>query len=149
MSGKSFDEWQLGERIDHPVHHLVTEEDNRLFTTMTHNPHPPHGAETARAGEPGHIMVHGTFTFSLMIGIAVAETTLGVLVANVGYEKLVMPRPVFIGDTLRVETEVAALRPSRSRPGDGIVTFSHAAINQRDETVCACLHMALLHGRYR
>ena len=57
-----------------------------------------------------------------------------------------MPKPVFIGDTLRARTEVAELKDSRSRPGCGIVTFRHELVNQRDEIVCQCLRMALLKG---
>jgi acyl dehydratase len=67
-----------------------------------------------------------------------------VLVANLGYDRLVMPKPVFLGDTLRIESEVVELKPSKSRPGSGVVTFAHRAINQRDEVVCSCLRMALL-----
>ena len=147
MAGRTFDEWQLGDRIEHPIRRTVTETDNLLFSTLTHNPQPLHiDAEAARASEFGQILVNGTFTFSLMVGLTVAETTLGTLIANLGYDKLVMPKPVFLGDTLRVESEVVELRPSKSRPGAGIVTFEHRAINQRDEIVCSCLRMALLKG---
>jgi acyl dehydratase len=147
MPGRWFDEWQVGDRIEHPIRRTVTETDNLLFSTMTHNPQPLHlDIEAAKASEFGQILVNGTFTFSLMIGISVAETTLGVLVANLGYDKLVMPKPVFLGDTLRIESEVVELKPSKSRPGSGIVTFAHRAINQRDETVCSCLRMALIKG---
>ena len=148
MAGRHFDEWQVGDRVEHPIRRTVTETDNLLFSTLTHNPQPLHiDAEAARASEFGQILVNGTFTFSLMIGLSVAETTLGTLVANLGYDKLVMPKPVFLGDTLRVESEVVELRPSKSRPGCGIVTFEHRAINQRDEIVCSCLRMALLNGK--
>ena len=147
MAGRYYDEWQVGDRIEHPIRRTVTETDNLLFSTLTHNPQPLHiDAEAAKASEFGQILVNGTFTFSLMIGLSVAETTLGTLVANLGYDKLVMPKPVVLGDTLRVESEVVELRPSKSRPGSGIVTFEHRAINQRDETVCSCLRMALLKG---
>ena len=148
MAGRHYDEWQVGDRIEHPIRRTVTETDNLLFSTLTHNPQPLHiDAEAAKASEFGQILVNGTFTFSLMIGLSVAETTLGTLIANLGYDKLVMPKPVFLGDTLRVESEVTELRPSKSRPGSGIVTFEHRAINQRGEIVCSCLRMALLKGR--
>jgi len=148
MAGRYYDEWQVGDRIEHPIHRTVTETDNLLFSTLTHNPQPLHiDAEAAKASEFGQILVNGTFTFSLMIGLSVGETTLGTLVANLGYDKLVMPKPVFLGDTIRVESEVVELRPSKSRPGSGIVTFEHRAINQRDEVVCSCLRMALLKSK--
>ena len=148
MAGKFFDEWQIGETITHEIRRTVTETDNLLFSTMTHNPQPLHlDAEAAKASEFGQILVNGTFTFSLMVGLSVGDTTLGTLVANLGYDKLVMPKPVFIGDTLRAETEVIGLKESKSRPGAGIVTFLHRCINQRDEIVCQCERAALIKGK--
>jgi acyl dehydratase len=145
MAGKYFDEWQVGERIVHEIRRTVTETDNLLFSVMTHNPQPLHiDAEAAKASEFGQILVNGTFTFSLMVGLSVGDTTLGTLVANLGYDKLSMPKPVFLGDTLRAETEVIALKESKSRPDAGVVTFVHKAINQRDEVVCQCERAALI-----
>lgn len=145
MSGRTFGEWQVGDRIEHPIRRTVTETDNLLFSTMTHNPQPLHiDAEAAARSEFGRILVNGTFTFSLMVGLSVGETTLGTLVANLGYDKLVMPKPVFLGDTLRARTEVVELRESRSRPEAGIVSFRHEMLNQRDEMVCRCLRTALI-----
>ena len=133
MAGRYFDQWAVGDRIIHEIRRTVTETDNLLFSTMTHNPQPLHlDAEAAKASEFGQILVNGTFTFALMVGLSVGDTTLGTLVANLGYDKLVHPKPVFIGDTMRAETEVAELKPSRSRPNAGIVTFMHQLINQRD-----------------
>ncbi|MGC6399629.1 MaoC family dehydratase [Sphingomonas sp. FW199] len=148
MAGRYFDEWNIGERIEHPIRRTVTETDNLLFSTMTHNPQPLHiDAEAARASEFGQILVNGTFTFALMIGVTVGETTLGTLIANLGYDEVRMPKPVFIGDTLRAVSEVKALRPSASRPGQGIVIWRHELWNQRDEIVCQCLRSALLRSR--
>lgn len=148
MAGKHYDEWQVGDRIAHDLRRTVTETDNLLFSTMTHNPQPLHlDAEAARASEFGQILVNGTFTFALMVGLSVGDTTLGTLVANLGYDKVVMPRPVFIGDTMRAETEVMELRDSKSRPEAGLVTFRHRLINQRDEVVCECLRTALLNRK--
>lgn len=148
MAGKYFDEWQVGDRIEHEIRRTVTETDNLLFTTMTHNPQPLHlDIEAAKASEFGQILVNGTFTFSLMVGLSVGDTTLGTLVANLGYDKLVMPKPVAIGDTLRATSEISELRESKSRPMAGIVTFAHEMLNQRDEVVCSCLRSALLHKR--
>jgi acyl dehydratase len=145
MAGRWFDEWQVGDRMEHEIRRTVTETDNLLFSTMTHNPQPLHiDLEAAKASEFGRILVNGTFTFALMIGLSVGDTTLGTLIANLGYDQVVMPKPVFIGDTIRVETEVTAVRESRSRPNAGIVTFQHRAINQRGEIVCQCLRSALI-----
>ncbi|TKD50046.1 MaoC family dehydratase [Sphingomonas baiyangensis] len=148
MAGRWFDEWQVGDTIAHDLRRTVTETDNLLFSTMTHNPQPLHlDAEAAAASEFGRILVNGTFTFALMVGLSVGDTTLGTLVANLGYDKVVMPAPVFIGDTLRASSEVVEIRPSRSRPGQGIVTWRHRLHNQRDELVCECLRSALLRAR--
>ena len=148
MAGRWFDDWTVGDTLVHEIRRTVTETDNVLFTTMTHNPQPLHlDAEFASKSEFGQILVNGTFTFALMIGLSVADTTLGTLIANLGYDKLVMPKPVFIGDTLRAESEVSELRPSKSRPGAGVVTFAHRLMNQRDEIVCQCLRSALINGK--
>ena len=148
MAGRYFDDWSIGDRIEHEIRRTVTETDNLLFSTMTHNPQPLHlDIEAAKASEFGQILVNGTFTFALMVGLSVGETTLGMLVANLGYDKLVHPKPVFIGDTMRCETEVTELKPSKSRPNAGIVTFTHRLINQRDEIVCQCLRTALIERR--
>ena len=147
MAGRHFDEWQVGDRIAHDIRRTVTETDNLLFSVMTHNPQPLHiDAEAAKASEFGQILVNGTFTFALMIGLSVGDTTLGTLIANLGYDKLIHPKPVFLGDTMRAETEITDLKPSKSRPGAGIVTFTHRLRNQRDEIVCQCLRMALIKG---
>lgn len=148
MSGRHYDEWRIGDAITHDIRRTVTETDNLLFTTMTHNPQPLHlDIEAARASEFGQILVNGTFTFALMIGLSVGDTTLGTLIANLGYDRLVMPKPVFIGDTMRASSEVIGLRDSKSRPDAGIVTFAHRLHNQRDELVCQCERSALLKRR--
>jgi acyl dehydratase len=148
MAGRFFEDWVVGDQIAHEIRRTVTETDNLLFSAMTYNPQPLHiDAEAARASEFGQILVNGTFTFALMVGLSVGDTTLGSLVANLSYDKLVMPRPVFIGDTMRAETFVETLKASRSRPNAGIVTFRHRLINQRDEIVCECLRSALIKRR--
>jgi acyl dehydratase len=100
MAGKYFDQWSVGETLTHEIRRTVTETDNLLFSAMTHNPQPLHlDAEAARESEFGQIFVNGTFTFSLMIGLSVGDTTLGTLAANLGYDKLMTPKPVFLCDT--------------------------------------------------
>ena len=145
MAGRYFDEWTVGDRIAHPITRTVTETDNVLISTLTHNPQPLHlDAEYARATEFGRPVVNSCFTFSLAVGITVADTTLGTLVANLGYDEMRFPAPVFVGDTLRIESEVIDLRESKSRPNAGIVTWAHRAINQKGETVCTFKRSALL-----
>ena len=148
MPGRFFDEWQIGDTVTHAITRTVTETDNLLFSTLTHNPQPLHiDAEAARQSEFGQILVNSCFTFSLLVGVSVADTTLGTLIANLGFDEVKFPKPVFIGDTLRFESACVAVRASNSRPGAGIVTWEHRAINQRGETVCTMKRSALLHGR--
>lgn len=145
MSGRFFDDWTVGDRIEHAIRRTVTETDNLLISTLSHNTQPLHvDADYAAQTEFGRIVVNSCFTFALMIGISVGDTTQGTLVANLGIEKFVTPMPVFIGDTLRITSEVVAARASRSRSDAGIVTFRHQAINQRRETVADCLRLALV-----
>jgi acyl dehydratase len=145
MPGRYFDEWQVGDTVAHAITRTVTETDNVLISTLTHNPQPLHlDHEAAAKTEFGKPLVNSCFTFSLMIGVSVADTTLGTLVANLGYDQLRFPHPVFVGDTLRSETECIAVRESKSRPNAGIVTWAHRSFNQRDELVCECTRSALL-----
>ena len=145
MAGKLYDAWEIGEVIKHDLRRTVTETDNLMISTLTHNPQPLHlDAVYAGSTEFGRIVVNGIFTFGLMIGVSVGDTTLGTLVANLGYDEVVMPKPVFIGDTLRVETTVIDKRPSKSRPSDGLVVFEHRTFNQNDELVCRCKRTAML-----
>jgi len=114
---------------------------------MTHNMQPLHlDAEFAKASEFGKIIVNSTFTFSLAVGLSITDTTLGTLIANLGFDKVVTPRPVFIGDTLTCHSEVAELRPSKSRPGQGIVVFKHEMTNQHGEVVLVMERSTLLRG---
>ncbi|MEO8175378.1 MAG: MaoC family dehydratase [Sphingomicrobium sp.] len=145
MPGRYFDEWQVGDRVAHEVTRTVTETDNVLISALTHNPQPLHlDHEAAAASEFGKPLVNSVYTFGLMVGVSVADTTLGTLVANLGYDKLVFPNPVFVGDTLRSETECIAVRESKSRPNAGIITWAHRSFNQRDQLVCECTRTALL-----
>jgi acyl dehydratase len=145
MAGRYFEEWKVGDRIAHTITRTVTETDNLLITTLTHNPQPLHlDREAAAKTEFGKPLVNSCFTFSLLVGVSVHDTTLGTLVANLGFEKMTFPNPVFAGDTLRCESECTALRESNSRPNAGIVTWASRAINQREEVVCELTRTALL-----
>ena len=148
MAGRYFDEWAVGDTITHQPSRTVTETDNLLFSAMTHNTQPLHlDAEAARASEFGQILVNSTFTFSLAVGLSIADTTVGTLVANLGFDKVVTPRPTFIGDTLTCTTTVTDMRESQSRPGQGIVVFRHELTNQRGEVALSMLRTVLLKQR--
>ena len=145
MAGRFYDEWQLGDRLVHQPSRTVTETDNLMFSAMTHNMQPLHlDAETAKASEFGQILVNSTFTFSLAVGLSIADTTVGTLVANLGFDKVVTPKPTFIGDTLTCSTEVVETRESKSRPQQGIVVFRHELTNQRGEVALSMLRTTLL-----
>ena len=145
MAGKFFEELQVGDKFDHQPGRTVTETDNLLFSTLTMNPQPLHlDAEYAAQAEFGQILVNSLFTLGLMIGLSVGDTTLGTTVGNLGMKEVEFPNPVFIADTLHVQTEVVERRESRSRPQWGIVTFEHRAINQRGEIVARCRRAAMM-----
>ena len=148
MAGRTFDQWTVGDKIAHEIRRTVTETDNLLFSAMTYNSQPLHiDAEAARASEFGQILVNSTFTFALCIGLSVGDTTVGTLVANLGFDKVVTPKPTFIGDTLTCHSEVIDRRESRSRPEAGIVTFRHWLTNQRGEEALSCTRTALIKRR--
>jgi acyl dehydratase len=144
MPGVWFDELSVGQRFDHPIRRTVTETDNLLFTTLSHNPAQLHlDSEYMKGSEYGQVLVNSCFTLSLMVGVSVGDTTLGTAVANLGWDEVRFPKPVFIGDTLNITTEVLELRESKSRPDAGIVTFLHQAWNQRGELVASCKRSGL------
>lgn len=144
MAGIWFDELEVGQTFKHDIRRTVTETDNLLFSTLTHNPALLHlDAEYMKTHEFGRIIVNSTFTLGLMVGVSIGDTTLGTAVANLGWDEVRFPAPVFIGDTLNVETEVAELRESKSRPTAGIVTFIHRAYNQNGTLVASCRRTGL------
>ncbi|MEV4123791.1 MaoC family dehydratase [Nocardia sp. NPDC049707] len=148
MAGVWFDELSVGQRFEHAIRRTVTETDNVLFTAMTHNPALLHLDEEYMKGTQfGSRIVNSAFTLGLMVGISVGDTTLGTAVANLGWDEVRFPKPVFHGDTLHVETEVLELRDSRSRPDQGIVVFLHQAFNQHDELVASCKRTGLQRRR--
>lgn len=146
MAGLYFEQFSLGQRFAHAVRRTVTEADNVFFTALTHNPAALHlDEEYCRTQtEFGQRIVNSAFTLGLMVGISVNDTTHGTTVANLGWDEVRFPNPVFHGDTLRVESEVQDIRPSKSRPDNGIVTFIHRAFNQRNELVATCKRSALM-----
>ena len=145
MAGKWFDELAVGQIFHHAIRRTLTETDNLLFTALTHNPAQLHlDAEYCRTEtEFGQRLVNSYFTLGLMVGISVGDTTLGTAVANLGNDEVRFPKPLFHGDTIRVETEVFELRESKSRPDQGIVTFQHRAYNQHDDLVASCKRSGL------
>jgi len=149
VHGRWFEELEVGLVVPHALTRTITESDNVTFTTMTMNPARLHLDHHYAANETefGKPLVNSLFTLSLLVGLSVLETTHGTTVANLGFQEVLFPAPVFVGDTIHAESEVAAARESRSRPDSGIVTFEHRAFNQRDELVCRARRDALMQRR--
>lgn len=148
MAGLYFEEFIVGDIIKHELRRTVTESDNMLFSNMTLNPQPLHiDFDFASKTEFGKPLVNSLFTLGLMIGISVNDTTIGTTVGNLGMSEVKFPHPLFHGDTVHVETEIKAVRESKSRPNQGIVTFVHRAFNQKDVLVAFCERAALMHKK--
>ena len=144
MAGLWFDELEVGMVFNHAIRRTVTETDNVLFTAMTHNPALLHLDEEYMKGTDfGQRIVNSAFTLGLMVGISVGDTTLGTAVANLGWDEVRFPKPLFHGDTVHVVTEVIELRESKSRPDQGVVTFLHRAYNQHGDLVASCKRSGL------
>jgi acyl dehydratase len=145
MAGLYFEQFAPGQVFRHAVTRTVTEMDNTLFSVMTLNMQPLHlDAHFSEKTEFGQRLVNSLFTLGLVIGISVSDTTLGTTIGNLGMTDVRFPKPVFHGDTLRVETEIVSVRESKSRPSAGIVEFEHRGYNQRDELVCICRRSGLM-----
>lgn len=151
MAGKYYDDLEVGQIIEHALGRTVTEMDNVLFSALTMNTQPLHLNEdyAARESAFGRRIVNGIFTLGLAVGITVGELTEGTLVANLGYETVKHPHPLFHGDTLYVSTEVLDKRLSRSRPQQGIVRFRHVGRNQEGVVVIEFERTALVWQRDR
>ena len=145
MAGLYLDEFEVGRVFQHELRKTVTESDNMLFSTMTLNPQPLHiDRQFSESTEWGQPLVNSIFTLGLVIGISVGETTLGTTIGNLGMSETNFPNPVFQGDTVHVETEVASVRASKSKPDRGIVEFVHRGFNQDDVLVCFCRRQAMM-----
>ena len=131
MAGKYYDDLEVGMKIQHKLGRTVTEADNVLFNALTMNTQPLHMDEHfASQTQFGQRIVNGIFTMGLIVGLTVSELTEGTIVANLGYENVRHPHPMFHGDTLYVETEITEKRESKSRPDCGLVTMKHTGRNQ-------------------
>lgn len=148
MPGLYFKEFTVGQTFAHEVRRTVTDMDNMMFSSLTFNPAALHIDHAyAASTEFGRPLMNSIFTLGLVIGLSVQDTTFGTTVANLGMTDTTFPKPVFAGDTIRSRTTVLELRPSKSRPGQGIVTFEHVGLNQNDDIVCRTLRNALMLAR--
>jgi acyl dehydratase len=146
--GLWFDELVVGDVYRHRPGRTVTETDHMLFSALSMNRHSLHYDAVYAAGTPfGRPLINSMFTLALIVGIGVAEMTEGTSIANLGFGEVRFDHPVFVGDTIYAETEIADKRLSSSRPGTGVVTFLHRGRNERDETVCTASRTALVRCR--
>ncbi len=147
MPGLFYEEFEPGAVMEHAARLVVTTDDNVAFCKLTHNTQPLHldrGAAVAAGFRD--VLVNGLYTFSASVGMSVGDLTEGTLVANMGYEEIVHPKPVYPGDELRVRSEIVAKRPT-SKPGRGLVTIQHEVLNQDDVVVCRYKRTAMVRCR--
>lgn len=146
--GLWFEEYETGVVYAHRPGRTITEADNVLFTTLTMNTQALHlDAAFAAETQFGERLVNSMFTLSTLVGLSVAQLTQGTIVANLGFSEITFPKPLFHGDTLYAETVVTDLRESRSRPGEGIVTFEHTGRNQHGDVVATAVRKTLVRKR--
>lgn len=144
MPGLYFEDLPVGTSIKHELGRTITESDNTIFSMLTMNLQPLHTNEDfASKTQFGKRIVNGIFTLGVVVGITVNDITAGTIIANLGYEEVKHPNPMFHGDTVYVETEVIATRESKSRPNAGIVTMKHIGRNQNGEIVIEVTRSAL------
>ena len=144
MSGKYIEDLEVGQRIQHPRGRTITEMDNVLFSALTMNTQPLHlDEEFSKRTQFGQRIVHGLFTAALVVGISVPDLTEGTIVANLGYDKMMHPAPVFHGDTISAETEVLEKRESTSKPDRGIVRLRQIGRKQ-DGTIVVQLERTVM-----
>ena len=148
MAGKWYEEFEVGQVFRHELTKTITEADNMFFSHMTLNPQPLHiDRHFAEGTEWGRPLVNSILTLGLIIGVSVQDTTLGTTIGNLGMSETTFPRPVFQGDTIRTETEVTAVRASRSKPDRGVVEFVHRGYNQDGALVAECRRQAMMRRR--
>lgn len=143
--GLFLEEFVVGEKYAHRPGRTVTDADNVLFTTLTMNTQALHLDAAFSATQPfGRPLVNSMWTLSTLIGLSVAQLTQGTLVAQLGLTDVSFPAPLFVGDTLTAETEVVSVRPSASRPGQGVVVLAHTGCSQNDEMVVTARRTVLV-----
>lgn len=143
--GLWYEEFRTDVVYAHSPGRTLTEADNVLFTTLTMNPQALHlDAAWSAGSEFGERLVNSMLTLSTVVGLSVAQLTQGTLVANLGLTDIAFPHPVRIGDTLLAESAVTAKRPSRSRPGEGIVSLVHRGLNQHGDVVVTATRTTLV-----
>jgi acyl dehydratase len=134
-TGRYLDDFEVGDVYPHHFGRTITESDNTWFTLLTNNAHQVHyNADYARKTEFGRPLVVSTLTLAIVTGLSVLDVSMNA-VANLGWNDVRLTAPVFAGDTLYAESEVLSVRPSQSRPDQGVVTVRTRGFNQDGRTV--------------
>lgn len=145
--GRFYEDFAVGDVYRHPLGRTVLPTDNSWFTLLTQNTNPIHvDHHYAAQTEFGRPLVDSTFTLALVTGQSVTDVSQNVM-ANLGWDKVRLPAPVFEGDTIYSQSEVLAVRESASRPGVGIVTVATTGYNQRGETVITFERTVMVYKR--
>jgi itaconyl-CoA hydratase len=145
--GRFFEDFAVGDVYQHALGRTVTTTDNMWFTLLTQNTAPIHVDHNyAAQTEFGRPLVDSTFTLALVTGQSVADVSQNVF-ANLGWDEVRLPKPVFEGDTIYSQSEVLAARESRSRPNVGIVTVRTTGYNQRGEVVITFTRTVMVYKR--
>ena len=147
--GLYFEDFEVGRTYEHPLTRTVTQMDNMLYSNMTLNPQPLHIDRhfCEQETEWGQPLMNSLFTLGLMIGIQVADMSVGTTIANLGMTDVKFPAPLFEGDTVHCATQVVSKRESKSRPGAGIVTLHHKAFKQDGTLVAECHRQVFMRMR--
>ena len=147
--GLWFEEFEIGVRYLHRPGRTITEADNTLFTAVTMNTQALHLDAAWSEQQPpfNQRLVNSMFTLATLVGLSVSQLTQGTTVGNLGFSEIAFPKPMFHGDTLYAETVVTEKRASKSRPGEGIVTFVHTGRNQHGDVVATATRKALMRMR--
>jgi acyl dehydratase len=145
--GRCFEDFQVGDVYEHPLGRTVSQTDNAWFTLLTQNTAPLHvDRNYAEQTEFGRPLVNSCLTLALVTGQSVTDVSQNVM-ANLGWDEVRLPHPVFEGDTIYSRSEVLELRPSRSRPEVGVVTVRTEGFNERGEVVIAFRRTLLVYRR--
>ncbi len=145
--GRYLDDFRVGDRYRHPHGRTITQTDNTWFSLLTNNPHDLHSnADYASRTEFGRPLVVSTLVLAIVTGLSVPDVSQNA-VANLGWDQVRLTAPVFAGDTLYAESEVLEVRPSQSRPGQGIVRVRTRGLNQEGTVVLEFERAVLVYTR--
>ncbi len=146
--GKYFQELNVGDKFLHDQRRTITEMDNVLFCALTMNDQPLHiDAEFAKGTQFGQRVVNGIFVLGLVVGLSVSGLSEGTIVANLSFENVLQPNPVFHGDTISCETEILEKRESKTKSDRGVVKLKHLGRKQDGTIVCECTRMVMFRRR--